>query len=102
MEGYRHIPGWLIPPFLVGSVAGLGGTYWDDATHTEKGRDSFLIPPHIAIYSGVMLAGAALGIWALLFARRNGLGAVWGNRSLVLAIVGVGATLLAGPIDNSW
>jgi hypothetical protein len=102
MRDYRQIPGWLVGPFLLGSLLALAGAYWDDATHTEIGRDSFLIAPHVALYAGVMLAGAGLTIWAGLFIGRNGLSAVREQRPLVLAIGSVAITLGAGPIDNFW
>ena len=87
---------------FVGALSALGGGYWDDAWHTERGRDEFLIAPHVAIYAGIALAGGALGIWALLTARRDGLRAVFEHRPLALAVVAVGATLASGPIDNAW
>ena len=99
---YRQIPGWLIGPILVGSLLALGAAYWDDAVHTEVGRDSFLIAPHIALYAGITIAGTGLSIWAALFIRNNGLAAVLGQRSMLLAIVGVVVTLAAAPIDNFW
>ena len=102
MLQHDRIPAWLFPPFILGVTLALGGAYWDDATHTEKGRDSFLIPPHIALYAGVTLAGAALVAWALLFARRNGMRAILGQKALVLALLSVAVTLGAGPVDNAW
>src|SRR5919108_2598444 len=102
MLQHDRIPAWLFPPFILGATLALGGAYWDDATHTEKGRDSFLIPPHIALYAGVTLAGAALVAWALLFARRNGMRAILGQKALLLALLSVAVTLGAGPVDNAW
>ena len=34
----------------------LFGTYWDDAWHTDRGRDSFFAAPHLALYAGVFVA----------------------------------------------
>ena len=87
---------------FLGALSALAGGYWDDAWHTERGRDEFLIAPHIAIYAGIALAGGALGLWALLTARRDGLRAVLEHKPLALAVVAVGATLASGPIDNAW
>lgn len=94
-----------LPILLVAFVAAasaLAGGYWDDDWHTERGRDTFFIAPHIAIYAGIAGAGAALSLWALLAARAQGLTAVWRHRPLALALVSVGATLASGPIDNAW
>jgi hypothetical protein len=96
------LPAWLLAPLLVGSVLALGGGYWDDAWHTERGRDSFFIAPHIGIYSGIALAGGALTAWLLLSVRNRALRQVLGHRPLALALLGVGVTLASGPIDNAW
>ena len=76
-----------MPPALValvfaGAAAALAGGYWDDAWHTERGRDEFFIAPHIAIYAGIAVAGARSSLWALLVARRAGRSAVWSHRPL--------------------
>src|SRR5436190_17105469 len=99
---WQCIPPWLVPLFLLGATAAIAGGYWDDAWHTERGRDSFLIAPHIAIYGGVMVAGVALELWAFLFIRDNGFRALAGQRRLLLALIGVAVTIVAAPIDNSW
>jgi len=87
---------------LSGFVLGLVGTYWDDAWHTDKGRDSFLIAPHVALYLGITLAGGALTIWALLSARRAGWRTALSHPPLALALIGVALTFIAAPIDNGW
>ena len=87
---------------FAGAMSALVGGYWDDAWHTERGRDEFFIAPHIAIYAGIAMAGAALSGWALLAARRHGPRAVWKHKPLALALVSVTATLVSGPIDNAW
>ena len=87
---------------FLGALAALAGGYWDDAWHTERGRDEFFIAPHIAIYAGVSVAGGALALWALFAARETGIRGMSEHKPLVLAIVAVGATLASGPIDNVW
>lgn len=79
---------------IAGFLAAITGTYWDDAWHTETGRDSFLIPPHVALYAGIGLSGAALVAWAIV-ARERG-------AALRLGLLGVGVTLASGPVDNAW
>jgi hypothetical protein len=96
------------PPFplvalaLSGFVLALFGTYWDDAWHTEKGRDTVLAAPHIALYAGISLAGAAITGWAALVARAAGLRAAVLHPPLLLALLGVGVALAAAPVDNGW
>lgn len=92
------MPGWLLVPALSGALAALAGGYWDDAWHTERGRDEFLIAPHIAIYAGIATAGGALALWALLAPRR----ALLAHPPLLLGAVSVLVTLASGPIDNAW
>ena len=92
----------LLAVAFLGAMSALAGGYWDDAWHTERGRDSFFIAPHIAIYAGIAAAGAALTGWALLVAGRSGAVAVWRHRPLVLALISVALTLASGPIDNVW
>ena len=96
------LPAPLLAPILAGSLLALAGGYWDDAWHTERGRDEFLIAPHIAIYGGIALAGAALALWALLAVRAEGRPAVLRYRPLALAVLAVVVTLASGPIDNAW
>ena len=96
------IPAWLLAPLLLGSVSALAGGYWDDAFHTEHGRDEFLAAPHLAIYGGVTLAGGALAVWIGLAARAGGIRSVVGHPPLALAALSVAVTLASGPIDNTW
>ena len=87
---------------FAGAMAALAGAWWDDAWHTERGRDEFFIAPHIAIYAGIAVAGGGLSLWALLAARAHGAAAVWRHKPLTLGLVGVAVTLASGPIDNAW
>lgn len=101
----RTPPHVMIPVVLIafaGAVSALAGAWWDDAWHTERGRDDFFIAPHIAIYAGITAAGGALSVWALLTARAHGTVAVLRHRPLRLALLSVAVTLASGPIDNAW
>jgi hypothetical protein len=97
-----ELPLVLLAPILLGAMLALAGGYWDDAWHTERGRDQFFIAPHLAIYGGVSLTGGALGMWVALVIRAQGLAAVRRERALLLALIGVAATLASAPIDNAW
>ena len=99
----RHTaPAWVAALVFLGAASALAGAYWDDAWHTERGRDSFFIAPHIAIYAGITGAGFALSAWAVLVARRGGMDAVRGHLPLILAVLSVLVTLASAPIDNVW
>ena len=87
---------------LAGFLLALFGTYWDDAWHTEEGRDTFFIAPHLMLYAGISLTGIALGAWAILVARSLGVRRALQHPPIVLGLSGVIVTLLAAPIDNLW
>lgn len=88
---------------LVSLVVALFGTYWDDAWHTDIGRDTFWSPPHILLYAGIALAGASIGARALRrYLETRSIRGVLATRGLAISIVGVGATMLSAPIDETW
>ncbi len=95
-------PRWLVTIALAGATAALAGGFWDDSWHTERGRDTFFVPPHIAIYAGLTAVGAGLSLWVLQIARREGTRAVLRDRIMILATGSVAVTLASGPIDNAW
>ena len=95
-------PALVAAAALAGFVVALLGTYWDDAWHTEKGRDAFLIAPHLVLYAGITLAGGALAVWAALVVRERGLSGVGEQPALLLALTGMVVALGAAPLDNAW
>jgi hypothetical protein len=96
------MPGYVLAIAVGGAILALAGGYWDDAWHTERGRDDFLIAPHIAIYGGVMLVGGALAAAILRSARRHGITGALRVPTIALATTSVAVTLASGPIDNAW
>jgi hypothetical protein len=100
---------WVL---LLGKLFGAWGLTWDIQWHLRIGRDSFWIPPHVMMYSGVTagllvaFAVLALQTWRARGARpRPGtlrvLGLV-GTRGFHLAAWGVALVILAAPIDDLW
>jgi len=88
------------------AAAGAGSlfaTYWDDAWHTDIGRDTALIPPHLALYGGVAITGLVVVGWALaaLASTRSIRGALQ-QPGLLLASLGGAVTLAAAPLDAVW
>jgi hypothetical protein len=83
---------WLPPRILVlvavAGSAGLFATFWDDAWHTDLGRDQATIPPHLLLYGSVAVVG--------------GIVVAWGLSALLLAAAGGTVTLAAMPIDVAW
>jgi hypothetical protein len=100
--GGGAMPIWLVATAFVGALAALFGGYWDDAWHTERGRDSFFIAPHLFIYFGVAGVGSALGVWVATEARKRGLRTALAAPTVRLAAISVLATLASGPIDDLW
>jgi hypothetical protein len=49
---------------------GFPGLLWDVAWHRTIGRDSFLSPPHVLMYTGVAVNGL-VSAWAVLWGRRR-------------------------------
>lgn len=88
---------------VAAGAAALVGTYWDDAWHTDRGRDAFAAPPHLVLYAGVAVMLAAVGAWAWIRYRGSGsVRAAVRESALLLPLVGAGLTLLAAPIDEGW
>lgn len=96
------IPPPLLWLALIGAAAALAGGYFDDGWHTERGRDTFFIPPHIAIYGGITAVGASIALVVAMAILRDGRARVRCEGHLVLGAVAVLVTLASGPIDNLW
>lgn len=78
------------------------GAYWDVQWHWAVGRDSFFIPPHDLIYSGVAISGL-LGLW---ITWRDGWRHRFASVSLpwgwLIQMIGAGVTVSAAPFDDLW
>jgi len=72
-------------------LAVIGGN-WDVWWHTAIGRESFWIPPHLMLYSGIM---GALIVSAWSWYRFKGKQWMWLTILLALAPA-------AGPFDDIW
>lgn len=89
-------------PFAIGFVAVLFGAYWDDGWHTVRGRDSFLVAPHIVLYMGTMLASLTISAWAMLLIRSEGVRTALRRPAVVLGLLGTVVMLISAPIDEWW
>ena len=109
MQGWRRALLWGM---LAAKLWGGWGLTWDIRWHLLIGRDSFWIPPHLLIYSAVIvvlaLCLATLARETLLAlhgqpapgtVRRLGLVGTPGTQ---LACWGLVVMLLAAPIDDLW
>ncbi|GAA0914119.1 hypothetical protein [Nonomuraea longicatena] len=88
---------------LVAGLTSLFATYWDDAWHTDIGRDDALIPPHLLLFGSVAVVGVAVAAWGLAELRRTGsLVAVLKRPPLLIAAAGGVCTLASAPVDAAW
>jgi hypothetical protein len=88
---------------VVAGAAALFATYWDDAWHTDLGRDNATIPPHLLLYGSVAVIGLVVEAWGLAaLRRRRSLPAVLRQPPLLLAATGAVVTLASAPIDAAW
>jgi hypothetical protein len=58
------LPAGLLALVVVAATAGLFATFWDDAWHTDLGRDQALIPPHLLLYASMATIGTVVAAWA--------------------------------------
>ena len=81
----------------------LFATYWDDAWHTDIGRDTALIPPHLGLYGSVAITGLVVVGWALVvLVGTRSIGMALRQPGLFLAGLGGAVTLAAAPLDAFW
>jgi len=98
MAGRPAAPGGAETAVAAGVFLFLLGGAWDIAWHVEIGRDSFWIPPHLVLYSGVLtvLGACAAALVAAWRAHRPP------RPSVVIAGLGAILALAAGPLDDFW
>jgi hypothetical protein len=84
-----------------GGVAAMLGLYWDDAWHTDVGRDTFVSRPHLLLYAGVGVLLAAAASWAWRRYQVEGR-AVLRDPAVMLPLFGAAVTLAAAPVDELW
>ncbi|MGI8333866.1 hypothetical protein ACRYCC_28285 [Actinomadura scrupuli] len=69
----------------------------------HRGRDSALIPPHLALYGSVAAAGLIVVNWGLrALIRSRSLSAVLRHPPLLLVGLGGSFTLASAPVDAAW
>jgi len=95
-----HRGGPIIASLILAGGLRLVGVYWDIAWHIDLTRDTFFSPPHLLIYSGVLLTLTIVGYPVVR---------AWlGGTPLVLPLgwrlLGLGAVviILAAPFDELW
>jgi hypothetical protein len=84
-----------------GGVAAMFGLYWDDAWHTDVGRDTFFAPPHLLLYSGVGVLFLVLAAMTWQRYRSAGI-AVVRDPAYMLPLGGAAVTVAAAPLDELW
>lgn len=78
-------------------------TYWDEAWHTDIGRDSAWIAPHLLLYGAMAVAGSAIAAWAVrTWLTTRSLRTALRYQPMLVASLGAAAALAAAPIDQVW
>jgi hypothetical protein len=77
------------------------GAFWDVQWHFAVGRDSFTIPPHLMLYSGVALIGllSLAMAWRSSVRRGHMSPLFW---SWITQLFGVALLVSAAPFDDMW
>lgn len=92
--------GWSM---VTAGLLAVFATYWDEAWHTDLGRDSAWAAPHVLLYGSVAVVGLAVAAWGLLvLVRTRSLKAALSYRPVLAAGVGALGALVAAPIDAGW
>lgn len=99
----RNLPAGLALLIGVAGVLAIFATYWDEAWHTDIGRDTFWAAPHLLLYGAIAVVGLSIAGWGIaqLVVARS-LRAALRNRALLAAGMGALGALVAAPIDNLW
>lgn len=88
---------------LLGGLLAVFATYWDEAWHTDVGRDTFWSAPHLLLYGSIGTVGLSVAGWgvAQLAATRSLVDSMR-NQPLLAAGLGALGALVAAPIDGVW
>jgi hypothetical protein len=102
-SGMVRLPAGVLAVVVAVGSASLFAAFWDDAWHTDLGRDQAFIPPHLLLYGSMAVIGAVVAAWGLSALRRDrSLTAVLRQPPLLLAAAGGTVTLAALPVDAAW
>ncbi len=90
-----------------GILLGLGGA-WDVYWHATIGRDSLFIPPHVIIYTGVLLTGGTSALALMKAWMSEGAGGLrgaagrWMRDGSGVAGIGFAVMVWAAVLDAAW
>lgn len=92
------LPRGLVWPALLAGLGAVFATYWDEAWHTDVGRDTAWSAPHLLLYGSIAVVGLSVAVWGVAqlivaWSLRMALA----NRPLVAASAGALGALVAAP-----
>lgn len=88
---------------VAAGLLAIFATYWDEAFHTDVGRDSAWAAPHLLLYGSVAVVGLGVTAWGLLvLTRTRSLMESLSYRPVLAAGAGAIGALVAAPIDAAW
>ena len=85
---------------VAGAVTALLGVYWDEAWHTDLGRDTFWSPPRLLLHAGVGLGRVGGRFLDGAGVSAGGARAIFQQPTLLLA--GAVVTPASAPMDDTW
>lgn len=90
-------------PIVVAGMMAIFATYWDEAFHTDVGRDSAFAAPHVLLYGSVAVVGFGVASWGVkvLMVTRS-LSSTLRHLPLLAAGLGGLGALVAAPVDAVW
>ena len=94
------VVGW---PVAVGGLLAVFATYWDEAFHTDVGRDSAWAAPHLLLYGSIAVVGLGVAGWGLrVLVGTRSFRSCLAQPPLLAAGLGALGALAAAPIDAWW
>lgn len=97
------LPIGLAWPMVTAGLLAIFATYWDEAFHTDVGRDSAWAAPHLLLYGSVAVVGLGVAAWGVLVLHgTRSLRTTLSYRPVLAAGLGALIALIAAPIDAAW
>jgi hypothetical protein len=94
---------WILLASAFASLIMPYGAYWDISFHSESGRESFLQPPHLMIYGGILIC-MAIVIYSVV--RRPGniplKKYLKEDKVVAVALTALALQLISAPFDEIW
>lgn len=96
-------PLWVLVAACIAALSMPFGAYWDIAFHTQSGRESFLQPPHLLIYGGILTTLLLMVFSILKKPKGITLRKYFSENPFIkIAFYGLGLQIISAPFDEFW